>query len=65
MSDKIAPDVLTCLIQVMPIYEMSRQRPLYHGGAFGRGRSEGSADCKHYCNGMLDWWNIVLYNMLW
>jgi hypothetical protein len=50
--------------QVLPIYEMTRQRPYMHMGAFGRGVNGGSADCKHYCSGMLDWWNVALYNML-
>ena len=58
-------DACSAPMQVMPIYEMTRQRPNFHGGSFGRGVSKGQADCKHYCSGMLDWWNIVLYNMLW
>ena len=57
--------MLLAIVQLMPIYEMTRQRPFYHGGAFGRGKADGSADCKHFCNGMIDWWNGVLYNILW
>ena len=51
-------------VQVLPIYEMTRQRPYLHHGAFGTGVDIGMADCKHYCNAMSDWWNVVLYNML-
>lgn len=51
-------------MQVLPIFEMSRQRPNSHHGALGRGQLEGLADCRHWCNSVTDWWTILLYNML-
>ena len=51
-------------LQVLPIFEMSRQRSSSHHGALGRGQLEGRADCRHWCNSVTDWWTILLYNML-
>ena len=51
-------------LQILPIFEMTRQRPNLHFGAFGYDAENGNADCKHYCLHMVDWWNTVLYNMI-
>ena len=51
-------------VQILPIFEMTRQRPNAHFGAFGDNAEKGNADCKHYCLHMSDWWNTVLYNMI-
>ena len=52
------------MLQVLPIFEMTRQKYNSHHGSMGRGVSTGSADCRHWCNNVVDWWTILLYNML-
>ena len=49
-------------ISGLPIYDMTLPRYLSQHGSLGRGSAEGAADCRHYCNNMVDQWSILLYN---
>jgi hypothetical protein len=52
-------------ISVLPVFDLSLGRPDSHHGSFGRGRVDDAiTDCRHFCNNVVDVWNVVLYNFM-
>ena len=49
-------------VHMLPIFQMSVTRADSHFGSFGRGRSDKQIDCRHFCQNVVDQWNVVLYN---
>eukprot|EP00884_Botryococcus_braunii_P017926 jgi/Botrbrau1/4817/Bobra.0325s0036.1 len=50
-------------IRMLPIFDISLPRYTLHHGALGRGLESGVRDCRHFCQPVVDTWNVVLYNM--
>ena len=51
-------------VEVLPIFEMTRARPDSHHGSMGRGVADGQADCRHWCNNVVDQWTHLLFSMI-
>lgn len=41
-------------VRVLPIFQMTLPRYQSHHGSLGRQQQEGQADCRHWCNNVVD-----------
>ena len=41
-------------VRVLPIFHMTLPHYLSHNGSLGRDQQEGQADCRHWCNDVVD-----------
>ncbi|CAL5226961.1 g9846 [Coccomyxa viridis] len=51
-------------IHMLPIYHLSLLKHNSHHGSFGTGVERKKIDCRHFCNNVVDVWNLVLYHKL-
>ena len=51
-------------ISILPIFDMTLPRHMSHHGSLGRGSAQGRADCRHWCNNIVDQWSVLLYNLV-
>lgn len=51
-------------VHLLPVFDLTATRHDAHHGNFGRGRDSWVLDCRHFCTGVVDVWNQVMYNLL-